>query len=225
MSDIFREVDEDVRSDKLAEFWSKYSIFVIGLALAIVLGAAAYSYLRHQKQVEAEAASSLYQSAQILAAQGKTDAAVAGFDALAKSAPRGYALLARLRAAEELAANDQAKAVAALDLLAEDAGVDPLWRDLARLRAGLVRVDVAEKAEIEKRFGPLLNSSYRFTAREFMALAAIKRGDFEDAGKLLDQIVVDPTAPQGLRQRAQGLLSLVRGGGKAAPAPQAPPAR
>ena len=28
MADIFREVDEDIRSDRLTEFWSKYSIAV-----------------------------------------------------------------------------------------------------------------------------------------------------------------------------------------------------
>ena len=74
----------------------------------------------------------------------------------------------------------------------------------------------------------MLNGSFRSSAREFMALAALKRGDFEQAGKLYDQIVVDSSAPANLRQRAQGFLSLVRGGGKftpsAAPQPDAPPA-
>ncbi len=67
-----------------------------------------------------------------------------------------------------------------------------------------------------------MNGSYRHSAREFMALAALKRGDFEEAGKLLDQIVVDPNAPANLRQRAQGFLSLVRGGGKFTPGPASP---
>ena len=40
---------------------------------------------------------------------------------------------------------------------------------------------------------------------------------------MLDQIVVDPNAPQNLRQQVKAILSLVRGGGKAAPpAPAAP---
>jgi hypothetical protein len=57
-----------------------------------------------------------------------------------------------------------------------------------------------------------------------LGLAALKRGDLEDAGKWLDQIVVDPNAPQNLRQQVNAYLSLVRGGGKAAPpAPAAPP--
>ena len=67
-----------------------------------------------------------------------------------------------------------------------------------------------------------MDSSFRHTAREMLGLAALKRGDFEDAGKWFDQIVVDPAAPANLRQQVNAFLSLVRGGGKFTPAPAAP---
>jgi hypothetical protein len=221
MSDIFREVDEDVRHDKLAEFWSKYSIAVLALAFAIVAGTAIFTYWRHQTLTQAEDAGARYEAAQALAAQQKPEAAAA-FAALAKTAPKGYQLLARLRAAEETSLTDPAAAVASFDLIAADASVDPLWRDLARLRAGMLRADSADKNEIEQRLAPLMNGSYRFSAREIMGLAALKRGDLEEAGKLFDQVIVDPNAPPDLRQRVQGFLSLVRGGGKFNPAPAEP---
>ena len=226
MSDIFREVDEDVRTDKMTELWSKYSIAVLGLAIAIVVATAIFVYARHQKQTKAEAAGALYQAAETLAKDHKSEAAAAAFDALARTAPQGYAVLSRLRAAEELGLTDGAGAVKALDLIAAEPAMDPLLRDLAQLRAGLLRVDEADKAELEKRFGPLLNGPFRHTAREYLGLAALKRGDFEDAGKWFDQVVVDPNAPGNLRQRVQAFLSLVRGGGKfTPPAPAAEPAQ
>jgi hypothetical protein len=225
MSDIFREVDEDVRTDKLTEFWSKYSIVVLGLALAIVAGTAIFVYLRHQKQVEAEAAGDRYLAAQTLATQNQPEAATKAFDELAKSAPKGYQMLARLRAAEELSFTDRAGAVKQLDALAADAGPGQLWQDLARLRAALLRVDEADKAELELRLAPLLNGSFRHTAREYLGLAALKRGDVEDAGKWFDQLIVDPNAPADLRQRVQAMLSLVRGGGKVSPPAPAEPAQ
>jgi hypothetical protein len=228
MSDIFREVDEDVRSDKMTDLWSKYSIVVLGLALAIVAGTAIFVYLRHQKQAEAEAAGDRFESAQALATLNQPEASAKAFDEIARSAPGGYRILARLRAAEELALTDRAGAVIQLDALAADAGNGQLWQDLARLRAGLLRVDEAEKPELEQRFAPLLNGSFRHTAREYLGLAALKRGDVEDAGKWFDQLVVDPNAPANLRQRVQAMLSLVRGAGKftpsaAEPAPAAAP--
>ncbi len=225
MSDIFREVDEDVRSDQLTSLWSKYSIVVLGLAIAIVAGTAIFVYMRHQKQVRDEAAGARYQAAEALARQNKPEAAVKDFDEIAKTAPLGYRTLARLRAAEETSLTDRASAVKQFDALAADTNVDPLLSGLARLRAGLLRVDEADKAEMLQRFGPLLNGPYRHTAREYLGLAALKRGDVEAAGKWFDQIVVDPNAPADLRQRVQAFLSLVRGGGKFVapqPAPAAP---
>jgi hypothetical protein len=223
MADIFREVDEDVRSDILARAWGKYSIVVLGLAVAIVVGTGAFVYLRHEKQAAAEAASAQYEAALALSRDNKADAAVAAFDAMAKSAPQGYQTLARLRGADELSLTNRDGAVKALDALAADASVNALMQGVARLRAALLRVDVADKAELEQRFGALLNGPFVNSAREWLALTALKRNDFELAGKYLDQIVVDSTAPANLRQRAEAFLSLVRGGGKFTPAEAAKP--
>jgi hypothetical protein len=229
MADIFREVDEDVRSDVLKRLWSRYSIVVYGLAAAIVVGTAIFVFLSHQRQARAEAAGAAYAAAQALSRDNKPEAATAAFEELARTAPQGYQTLARLRAAEERALSDRATAVKELDALAADGAVDSLLRDVARLRAALLRVDEAGKAELEQRLTPLLDGSFRHTSRELLGLAALKRGDFEDAGKWFDQIVVDSKAPEGLRQQVNAYLSLVRGGGKftppaasAAPAPDKP---
>ena len=220
MSDIFREVDEDVRSDKLAEFWSKYSIVVLGLAVAIVIATAIFTYL---EPPEAGPGRNRRRGLSRRRRPCRRANSPRPPPRLSPISPRRRQRAIRfwrgMRAAEETGLSDPAAAVTAFDLLAVDPAVDPLWRDLARLRAGMLRVDSADKAEVEQRFAPLLNGSYRFTAREFMGLAALKRGDFEEAGKLFDQIVVDPNAPANLRQRVQGFLSLVRGGGKFTPAP------
>ncbi len=219
MADIFREVDEDVRTDLLKRLWSKYSIVVAGLALAIVAGTAIYVFVQHQKQVRDETAGAAFEAAQALADAKKPDAAAAAFDQLARTAPAGYQALARLRAAEQRAGADRDAAVQALDAIAADSSIDKLLRDAAALRAGILRVDVADKAELERRFGALMDSAFRHTAREMLGLAALKRGDFEDAGKWFDQIVVDPAAPANLRRQVNAFLSLVRGGGKFTPAP------
>ncbi|MCW2317189.1 hypothetical protein M2322_002743 [Rhodoblastus acidophilus] len=217
MADIFREVDEDVRSDKLSRTWARYSIFVYGAAAAIVIGTAAFAYLRHERTVAAEAAGARYAAAQELAAAGKSAEAAAAFAALAKDAPEGVRALGQLRAAGEQGLVDRDGAVKAFDALAADSAVPGLLQEVARLRAGLLRADVADKAELESRFGPLLNGAFRSSAREILALAALRRGDFEDAGRLLDQIIVDPNTPASLRQRADALASLARGGGKFTP--------
>jgi hypothetical protein len=223
MADIFREVDEDVRSDRLTKAWSKYSILVYGAAAAVVIATAVITFMNHQKKVAAETAGAQYAAAQELSRAGKSAEAGAAFAALAKDSPAGVRALALLRAAEEQGLADRAGAVKAFDALAVDPAVPSLLQDVARLRGGLLRADEGDKAELDKSFGPLLNGPFRSSAREILALAALKRGDFESAGRLFDQLIVDPTTPAALRQRAQALASLAQGGGKfTPPAPEKP---
>lgn len=225
MADIFREVDEDVRTDQLKRLWSKYSIVVFGLAAAIVVGTAILVFLRHERQTRAEAAGAAYEAAQALSTGKKPEEAANAFEELAKTAPHGYQTLARLRAAEERETFDRTAAVKELDAIAADSAVDNLLRDVARLRAGMLRLEEADKAELEQRLTSLLDGPFRHSAREFLGLAALKRGDLESAGKWFDQVVVDPNAPENLRQQVNAFLSLVRGGGKVSPpAPQSAPA-
>ena len=40
MSDIFREVDEEVRREKLNQLWERHSNLIVAVALLIVLGVA-----------------------------------------------------------------------------------------------------------------------------------------------------------------------------------------
>ena len=100
MSDIFHEVDEDVRRDKAADFWRRYQTPIFVVAFLIVAATGAWSYYQDKRQKAAEAANDRYVAAVALAEEGKNAEAAEAFDALAKDGPKGYAGLARVRAAE-----------------------------------------------------------------------------------------------------------------------------
>ena len=103
MSELFDEVDEEVRREQLKKLWDRYSIYIIAGALLIIAAVGAwrgYQYLEAQKAAEAGAA---FDAAIDLSEQGKHAEAEAAFDKLAATAPSGYRILARLRAAGELA--------------------------------------------------------------------------------------------------------------------------
>ena len=212
MSDIFREVDEEVRQDRALEFWNRYQTLILAIAIAIVIGSGAWKFWQGQQQKAAEAADEKYQTAMFASRDGKSAEALAGFQALAKDAPKGYATLARLRAAGELSATDKPGAIKAFDALATDASLDPLFRDDARLRAALLRVDGADRKEMEERLTPLAvgGGAFRSSARELLALVAMRDNDLEAAGRWLDQIVTDTGAPENVKQRAEAFMGLVR---------------
>lgn len=219
MSDIFREVDEEVRRDRAAEIWKKHGTKLIAAAVLFIAGVAGWQFWQHQQFQQKAAAGARFEAAVAELATSKPDASAA-LTALAGDRAGGtYPVLARLRLAGELAtkANDdaaRANAVSAFDALANDASLPAEWRDVARLRAAFVMVDFAPFAEVEKRLAPLVsaNGMFRHSAREGIALSAYRAGQFDKALDALQAIILDADAPAALRQRAEVLLAVVRSG-------------
>ncbi len=221
--DFFREVDEDYRRDRLIQIWTRYQWWLIAAAVLLVAATAGWRIYQHLRIETAEAAGAQYEAALQLSVDGKSAEAEAAFEALAKSGPKGYATLARLRAVDEIAGRDPAAAIAGVEALAADPKYDPAFKDMAQTRAALLRVDSDDPQAFEQKFGPLAAQSFTYhdSIRELLALSDFRRGDFEAAGRWLDMIVSDPRAPSALRQRAEAFLGLVQAG-KARPAPAAP---
>jgi hypothetical protein len=214
MSDIFHEVDEDVRRDKAAELWRRYQTPIFVVAFLIVAATGAWSYYQDKRLKAAEAANARYVAAVQLAEEGKNTEAAAAFDALAKDAPKGYAALARIRAAE--ARPDKTQAFAELNAIGEDPNVDKLTQHIALLRAALIVLEGDDRQKLERALGPLMISDgpFRFSAQEWNGLDALFNDDFDEAERVFEQVLANADAPQSMRQRAsayKGLLHAKRG--------------
>ncbi|MHC2619882.1 hypothetical protein ACVIW2_001914 [Bradyrhizobium huanghuaihaiense] len=211
MSELFDEVDEEVRREQLKKLWDKYSIYFIALMVLVVAavgGWRGYQYLEAQKAAEAGAA---FEKAVELSEQGKHAEAETAFTELAAKAPFGYRTLARLRAAAEAASRDPKAAAKLYDDIAADRGVGGEWQDLARIRAAGLLVDSASYADIQQRLeaSATPKSTFRHTAREMLALSAWRNNDMTAARKWLDTIAEDGETPPGLRSRAEALAALL----------------
>ena len=215
MADIFQEVDEEVRRERLKKLWDQYGYVFIALCVLIVAGVGGwrgYEYWQAKKAGESGVA---YEQAMQLAQAGKHKEADAAFARIAAGGTAGYRVLARLREATELAQTDQKAALGAYDALAADKNAGQIIEDLAAVRAGLLLVDSAPYPEMQKRLESLAgsNRSFRHTARELLALSAWKTGDLADARKWTDMMMSDPETPGGTRSRAQILGELIAASG------------
>ena len=211
MSEIFDEVDEDVRRDQLKKLWDQYSIYIIAGALLIIAavgGWRGYQYLEAQKAAEAGAA---FDKAVELSEASKHDEAEKAFTDLAAKAPSGYRMLARLRAAAEVASGDPQAAAKLYDGIAADRSVGVAEQDLARIRAAGLLVDTSTYPDMLQRLEPSTGSeaTFRHTARELLALSAWRTGDTAAARKWLDLIANDAETPPSLRSRAEALQALL----------------
>ncbi|OAM84322.1 tetratricopeptide repeat protein [Devosia elaeis] len=200
---IFREIDEELRSDRMRAMWRRFAPFVIGGAIAIVvLVAANEGWSWYTKSQSSQASQELY-AALDTAGRGDLAAAQTQLDQLAADGSGGYPVLAEFRKAALLAEQgDVQGAVAAYDALANSQSNMRL-RELALLLAGNLLVDGGTLAEVEARLGTLAtdDSAMRRVARELLGLAQYKAGDFAAAEASFQAVLDDPLATSSLRNR------------------------
>ena len=211
MSELFDEVDEEVRRDQLKRLWDQYSIYIIAAALLIVAGVGGwrgYQYLEAKKAAEAGA---VFERAVELSEQNKHTEAEAAFAELAAKAPSGYRMLARLRMAGEVASRDPQAGAKIYDEIAADRSVGAELRDLATVRAAGLLVDTSTYPNMLQRLEAAAapGATFRHSARELLALSAWRTGDTTASRRWLDQIASDAETPQGLRSRAEALQALL----------------
>jgi hypothetical protein len=211
VSELFDEVDEEVRRDQLKKLWDQYSIYIIAGALLIIVGVGGwrgYQYLEAQKAAEAGAA---FDKAVELSDANKHAEAEAAFNKLAAKAPSGYRVLARMRAAGEVASRDPQAAAKMFDDIAADRSVGAEQQNLAKVRAAEMLLDTASYPDMLARLEPFTTpeATYRHTARELLALSAWRANDMAAARKWLDLIGNDGETPPSMRSRAEAMQALL----------------
>src|SRR3981189_1786523 len=211
MSELFNEVDEEVRRDQLKKLWDQYSIYIVALALLIIAGVGGwrgYQYLEGKKAAEAGAA---FEKSAELSEANRHAEAEAAFADLAAKAPWGYRMLARLRTAAEVASRDKPAAAKMFDDTAADTSVGAPERDLARIRAAQLLLETTTYPNMLQRLDPATaaGATFRHTARELLALSAWRANDTTAARQWLDLIANDGESPPSLRSRAEALQALL----------------
>ena len=210
--DIIREVEEDLRRERYEALWKQYGNYVVAAAFAIIVGVAGYQGWQHWQKSRADAAGARYEGAMLLMREGKADEAATALEALVKDTPAGYQSLGRLSLAASAAkAGKKVEALAQYQGVADDAAADPMLRSFAQLRAAELRLDEADFTEMQNRLTPLLaeGQPWRLTAQELLGLAAYKAKNSEEASKAFTLLLSDPGVPQGLRQRAEMMMTLI----------------
>ena len=52
MSDILRQVDEDLRKERLTSLWNRFKIYIISITLLLIISVSVYQYLEISKYNE-----------------------------------------------------------------------------------------------------------------------------------------------------------------------------
>ena len=223
MSDIFAEVEEDLRAERVKRIFQRYGGVMVAAAVLVVLGTAGWKTWSWYQTREAARIATIYVAATDAAegpADGRKAAATALEQVIAEAHgpawARGllgsdiYRVLAELQlAALRYDGGDKPAGLALWDAVAADTATDPVLRDAARLQWALHEVDAGDPAKVQAHLAPLLDpdNPLHALAEEAQGLLALRQGKKDDARGIFKRLSTDVTAPQGVRGRAAGLLA------------------
>ena len=209
MSDIFKEVDEDLRRDRASELARRYWKPVAAAAAIILLVTVGFQVWQQWQLNQRLERSERFSGALTLLSEGDDIGAAAALGALSEEGG-GYGTLAAFNGARLLAADDNVPAAIEIwDRLAADATVSPAFQGVATLLSVMHQINDGDPAALEAKLEPLTTagSAYRPLAMELSAALALRQGDRARAVSLYTLIADDPAAPVGARGRAARMLA------------------
>ena len=215
MSDVFREVDEDLRKARLARIWKRFGPYVITVAVLVVAGVAGYKGWESWKLSQAGDASEIYFAAVEKIEDEEFEEAHELLASL-ENGPAGYPIVALMRSATEYGLKDEMeKAVEIYDKLIEDNSIPQLYRELAAIRAAYLLLDGDDMEEVRTRVNPMTDDEnpWRHLVWEILAMAEWKAGEGETAVSWMDRITEDETSPRGINSRAKSMKRLMESEG------------
>lgn len=213
MTDIFSEVEEEVRRERLEKLWKEYSDYIIAGVAFVVIGVAGWQLWHVYEQRQALKASQEFMAAEQLLDSGQNAAAAQAYGHLAATAPSGYATVSRLEEAGALAASGRQDD--SLKLYREIVSAnDPILSAVARIRIAWQIVENSPPAQVQQTLGPLTdpNSTWNPLAREILAYADYRSGDAKDALAEYKKLAADKSVDGSLAQRASAMVAFLTSG-------------
>jgi len=214
---LMSEIETEVRHERLLRLWDRYSVFLVGGALAVIALVAGFQFYETKDRDQRLLYTRNYQIASNLLAEGDLEGALEKFSDLGVNSKDGYAVLAQFNeAAIYVEKGELDRALGLYRMLSNDTGADPLLRDLATIVWALHGIGYESPEELEDALRPLTspNNPFNHSAIELSALLAHQRGENDRAQRLLEELLADPLTPSGMRQRAIELAAVFNGGSK-----------
>jgi len=203
MSDVMREIDDDLRQQRLREFWVENRAWIIGgIVLAILMTAGLSFWRQHTLNRNAQATYELF------SAMDRGDETALATLAAGKG-PHG-ALAAFLAAGVHAQKGESEQAAAIYDRIVATRGLDAVYRDLATLLSVSHRLDTGDAQKLHAALKPLAapKNVWRFSALELQALLFARENKMGEAVAALTVLIADADAPDEVRARATTLRAL-----------------
>lgn len=215
MSDIFREVDEDLKQERLQNLWKKYGSYLIGSIVGVILCVSGYTYFDYTQTQKLKSEQLAFEKAIFESQNIETDQALAKLEAFEKEADKNYQILTYFYKAHYLQKKkDNAQAFKVYSDIYSHKSADQSFKHLALIFGGqlLTKIEAAsDKKDIILGLENLSkgNSRWKYLALELLALENIKQGNNEKARQFVTQLIEDANSPHSSKMRAKEIKHLL----------------
>lgn len=211
MDDIFKEVDEELREERLTKIWKRIGPYVIGiLSGAIIITSAVIGY-REYDETQRQNWGVQFAEAMNLSEEGNWQESLDLYETLTEKTNLGYKTLSLFQAASLYAKNGNKEKALEIYQSLENKALDENFRDLATLMLIYLQFDNADPEILEKRIEKLASKGnpWYYNAMELKGFLFAKQKNKEKQIEIFNILSKDNKAPEGVRTRANDMLAIL----------------
>jgi len=213
VSDVFQEVDEELREEKYKSIWRKYKYYVIGGVILFVLAIAANAFWKDYNLKEINDRSERFFTALEMAQEDKVNAItlLEEFASKEEKNAKYNVLIARFsEAAIRRSEKDFNGALAIYENLANN-NISDFYADYAKLSSAEMLIALNNKKEARLILDNLINNSsdLKYIAMEYLGYIEIDEGNFSKARTIFINITEEASSSVNMKNRSREVLSIL----------------
>ena len=211
MDDIFKEVDEELREERLTKIWKRIGPYVIGILSGTIIITSAVIGYREYDETQRQNWGVQFAEAMNLSEEGNWQESLDLFEALTEKTNLGYKTLSLFQAASLYAKNGNKEKALEIYQSLENEALDENFRDLATLMLIYLQFDNADPEILEKRIEKLASKGnpWYYNAMELKGFLFAKQKNKEKQIEIFNILSKDNKAPEGVRTRANDMLAIL----------------
>jgi hypothetical protein len=223
LTDLFEEVEEQLRADRYRSMAMRALPWILGVAAVALVAVLGYWGWQTWRTSQINKASEGYAAAIDAMTAGDRPKAEKLWTEVSHSGSAAYKSLSLMQLGGLQMTDNKPQAAVKFFDQAADAAPDDMIGDVARLKSAFALLDTAPEKDLEARLIPLIKEGrpYRVQAREALGFAKMVAGDLPGARGEFVVISQSLDASDASRERAKAVMDLIDSGSAKSIAPVA----
>ena len=213
MSDVFQEVDEELREEKYKSIWRKFRYYLIGGLILFILGIAVNAFWKDYNLKEINERSERFFTAIEMAQEDKVNA-ITLLEEFANQEEKNSeynALIARFTEAAIRRSEKDFNGALVIYQSLEENNVSNFYEDYAKLSSVEMLIALNNKKDAKLILDDLISntSDLKYIAMEYMGYLEIDEGNFSKARTIFTNIADDALSSVNMKNRSKEVLSIL----------------